>query len=89
MRRRKSPHLTIKCPLSTVCYMTTQGKLYTVREVEGLTTLNETARLYDYKAVEKLEALGKSKDEAQSIVAAASTSGAGTGSGVMVLAASY
>lgn len=81
-----------------------ETKLFTVREVEGLTTLHETPRLYDWQArrkvVEIIERLDVELDQteaesmARECVESAAESGAGrvhdgpTGVGVLVLGSS-
>lgn len=64
---------------------TKQTVLYTVREVDGLATINETPGLYNWQAVERIEAVEPGLD-AKAVVADAAATGCGTGEGIIVLA---
>lgn len=65
--------------------MRAKTKLYTVREIDGLRTVKEASRLYDYKAIEEIERHHPTVD-AGALVATASVTGFASDDGIAVLA---
>jgi hypothetical protein len=70
----------------------TTGRLYTVRQLDGLTTTSEEPRLFDWQAVEALEKLDVAEPKA--LVERAAESGSGLvatspGRSILVLSSPY